>query len=581
MNHTGRFDVAILGSGLAGSILAAILARNGLRTLLIEQTVHPRFAIGESTVPETTFQFRVLAYRYGIPELANLSTYNGVRRHIGATSGVKRNFSFVYHRPGRPQNPLETTQFPTLAPPFGPDVHLFRQDVDGYLLTVAASYGAIIRQRTDVIDVKIDGSGVHMRTRAGELFEAEYVVDAGGIKAPIAQMFGLRENPTRMKTNSRAMYTHMIGVTPFDACMAPSPKHGLPSPLSQGTLHHLFDRGWMWVIPFNNHPSSTNRLCSVGLCLDPRHHPNPGVGPEEEFRQFVSRYPALARQFEKAVAIREWTAADRLQFSSTSAVGDRYCLIPHAWGFVDPLFSSGLGIALGAVNMLAHRLIRSKQDGDWSTERFAPIDTRVKRNFAYFDKLVAGSYISFRDFDLWNAWFRVWMIGSFYGGSGVVEILGRWFSTNDTSVFEACEQAPYNGIQTCELPEFAALLDACAADLDAVDAGQLGTQEAAGRIYQRIDQSQMWPAVWGGKHPRPEVRHPGPFTIDRLMRNMMWIQRSAPEFLSRLYRSFRPGALLSFIAKDVRSELEHSGGALAWLARDYVRANNRDWKRFV
>jgi FADH2 O2-dependent halogenase len=94
---------------------------------------------------------------------------------------------------------------------------------------------------------------------------------------------------------------------------------------------HLFDGGWMWVIPFNNHPSSTNQLCSVGLNMDPRRHPKPDLPPEQEFRAFIRSFPAMAQQFEKAIAIREWVSSDRLQFSSTRAVGDRYCLIPHAF----------------------------------------------------------------------------------------------------------------------------------------------------------------------------------------------------------------------------------------------------------
>lgn len=136
MVEPGRFSVAILGSGITGTILGAILARNGVRTLLVEQGMHPRFAIGESTVPETTFMFRVLAARYGVPEIANLSTFNRFRRNISTTCGVKRNFSFVFHRKGEPQRAHEMAQLPTLSPPMRSDVHLFRQDIDSYLLSV-------------------------------------------------------------------------------------------------------------------------------------------------------------------------------------------------------------------------------------------------------------------------------------------------------------------------------------------------------------------------------------------------------------------------------------------------------------
>lgn len=287
--------------------------------------MHPRFAIGESTVPETTFQFRLLAARYGVPEIAHLSNFNRVRRNIATTCGVKRNFSFVFHRKHEAQRPQETAQLPTLSPPMGPDVHLFRQDIDAWMLSVAAAYGAEVRQRCEIVDIAFKSDGVSLRSRDGARIEAQYVVDAGGVNSPVARMFELREAPTTMRTHSRSIYTHMHGVLPFDTCFSSPAAHGLPSPLSQGTLHHLFDGGWMWVIPFFNHRSSTNRLCSVGLNLDPRRHPASGASAEEEFRAFVAQYPALAKQFARAVAIREWVTTDRLQFSSTR-------VLPHSLG---------------------------------------------------------------------------------------------------------------------------------------------------------------------------------------------------------------------------------------------------------
>jgi glycine/D-amino acid oxidase-like deaminating enzyme len=187
-----RFDVAILGTGIAGTVLGAILAKNGVRVLVVEQGSHPRFAIGESTVPETGTLFRILAARYGVPEIAHLSGFNGVRRNIGTSSGVKRNFSFVFHRSGEAQRPEETSQLASLAPPIGPDVHLYRQDVDAYMLAVAASYGAVVRQRTDVTGIAFGADGVTLRSRQGTVFDADYVVDAGGVKSPIARMLGSR-----------------------------------------------------------------------------------------------------------------------------------------------------------------------------------------------------------------------------------------------------------------------------------------------------------------------------------------------------------------------------------------------------
>jgi len=570
-----KYDVAILGSGITGSILAAILARNGVKTLLIEQGVHPRFAIGESTVPETTFHFRLLAARYGVPELNNLSTYTKLRRRVATTCGVKRNFSFVFHRANEKHRPEECCQMATLSPPLGPDMHMFRQDVDSYLLNVAASYGATVRQQTDVTEVTIDG-GVRMKTRTGEEFQCEYVVDAGGPKAPLAELFGLRETPCPLKTSSRGLYTHMAGVKPFDACTAAQSVHQLPSAMSQGTLHHIFEGGWMWVIPFDNHPASTNQLCSVGLLLDPKIHPPTTVSPEEEFRGFIARYPALADQFAHASAIRPWIRASRLQFSSTKCVGDRFCLVPHAFAFVDPLFSSGLTVSMSAINMLAWRLIRAKADGNYALDRFLPIDARVKSNIAYFDSLVSRSYVAFANFNLWNAWYRVWALGTVYGALGVLEALGHYLETGDPVVFDACEEAPFSGAQASELPEYRALFERAGAEIDRVQQGKLDPEEASLRIFAALKESGLWPKPW--KALTRGVRSPGLATVPELGPFLKWVRKDAPECLRKNYFvHFGMKRMISMVFQDFAAEARHGLSSFGLLARDFARGYNMDW----
>jgi tetracycline 7-halogenase / FADH2 O2-dependent halogenase len=571
------FDVAILGTGLTGTILGAILARNGVRTLLIEQAVHPRFAIGESTVPETTFQFRILAARYGVPEIGHLSTFNRVRRNIGTTCGVKRNFSFVFHRPDEPQRAKESAQLPTLSPPMGPDVHLFRQDVDGYMLSVAASYGATIRQRTDVTDIAFHDHGVKLRTRDGATLEAEFVVDAGGINAPVAKALGLRHEVPQQQTHSRSIFTHMHGVLPFDACMK-GREHGLPSPLSQGTLHHLFDGGWMWVIPFYNHPSSTNRLCSVGLNLDPRRHPPTGLPPEEEFRRFIARFPAIKQQFADAVAIRDWTSTGRMQFSSTRVVGDRFCLMPHAYALVDPLFSSGLGISMGAINSLAWRLIEAKKDGDYSAERFAVVEQRVKHNFEYFDQLVSRSYLAFSDFEVWNSWYKVWMLAGMYGAAGMLDVLGAYYRSGSIESFDLCERTPYNYIQASEMPLYIPVFAAASREMDAYGESRQPASETARHIYDLVAASNLWPKPWGG----PERRHPGNFTVPMLVPLIAWIKRGAPDYLRQHYfNQFQIQDVLKMVAVEGKAELGYSSELLSSLTRDLATGYNHDWRRFL
>ena len=70
----------------------------------------------------------------------------------------------------------------------------------------------------------------------------------------------------------------------------------------------MFEGGWLWIIPFNNHPYSTNTLCSVGLQFDIDKH-GPAGDPEEEFTRFLDEHPSVARHFESAARVREWTVA--------------------------------------------------------------------------------------------------------------------------------------------------------------------------------------------------------------------------------------------------------------------------------
>ena len=208
----GSDDVIILGGGIAGSILATILARQGLSVQVLEAGVHPQFAIGESMIPETGAWFRLMSLRFDIPELDYLSNFQGVRHHVSSACGIKRAFSYVYHREGQLPLKEEYLQFPTVTPPIGPDTHFFRQDVDQWMLAVAARYGAKVRQRCKASSVERDGDGWRLQADDGTTFRSRFLVDGAGYRSPLVQLLGLREEPCRLRTNSRSNFTHMVGV---------------------------------------------------------------------------------------------------------------------------------------------------------------------------------------------------------------------------------------------------------------------------------------------------------------------------------------------------------------------------------
>jgi FADH2 O2-dependent halogenase len=571
-------DVAILGTGIGGTILGAILARNGARVVLVERGSHPRFAIGESTIPETTMLLRLMAQRYGVPEIGDLANHNGVRARVSSACGVKRNFTFVYHRPGQACDPHEMTQFPTWAPPFGPDVHFFRQDVDAYMLGVAVRYGARACQETSLREIDFSSRAVRLVSDRGRVFRARYVVDAGGMNAPLARMFSLREEPCPLRTRSRTIYTHMVGVDPFDRCGPDRRSHGLPSPVSQGTLHHIFDGGWMWVIPFDNHPSSTNALCSVGVTLDLGAHPARGASPEEEFRGILSTFPSVARQFEGARAVRPWAATDRMQYASRQLAGDRFCLLPHAGWLVDPLFSSGLAVTMNAVNGMAHRILSGLRDDDLSAARFEPVDTWVRRCFTYYDTLVSCSYKAFADYEVWNAWHRVWMIGSLYGVTGQFEVLSTFLRTGDPSAFALFDEEPYRGVQAIDLPPYARLFEDAARRVDAFHEGRSTVRETVEEIYALIRASGLAPPVWSLEDPAHRCPA-GTFTALPMIRLVAWGRHQSPEAVRRHYfRGGRGRGLLSGVLRAGYEELGRMTSATGGIFRDALVSWNDDWK---
>lgn len=468
-----QFDVAILGNGLSGSLLATILGKQGISVVLIDGEQHPRFAVGESTIPHTSLLISVLAEKYDLPELDDMIDANGLARRVCSSCGIKRHFGYVYHRPGEVYDPTEGLQFGTSA---RDENHWFRQDIDAYLHNLAIRYGAISRQKTKVTDIEIDTSGVRLQTAAGEKIQARYLVDGTGYRSLLADRFALRENPTRLKHHSRTLFTHMLDVPPFDEANNP-----LPISYHAGKLHHCFERGWFWVIPFNNNPLSTNPIVSVGLTIDPRRYPKPETSAEQEFNEFLQRYPSVAEQFKDAKAVRPWVSTGRLQYSSRKTTGYRYCLMSHASGFVDPLFSRGMFNTVEVIDALLDPLLEALKTDNFDEEPFRSIDAQQQLILDYNDDLVNGSFISWADFDLWNAWLRVFGLGTFLAEFHLMNGMSDYTRTGDASHLKGATKNPV----FCEFedPDYKDFFKASVETVEAVEAGTLAPKEAAKRIF--------------------------------------------------------------------------------------------------
>ncbi|AEF99537.1 NAD(P)/FAD-dependent oxidoreductase [Methylomonas methanica] len=411
MNTTERYyDVAIIGTGIGGSTLASILARQGLSVIVFEGATHPRFTIGESMILETSEAMRALAEFYDVPELAYFSSENYYNL-IGTSHGVKRHFSFLHHSPGESQNTRKSLQAVIPKLPYGHELHIHRQDSDYLLTSIAISYGAEVLQGTPVRDINIKSNGVEIQTDS-QVYRAEYIVDAGGMKSLLAEKCGLRHR--NLQAHTRALYTHMVNVPCFNDVGPGRAQYGHPFRVSEGTLHHIFKGGWLWVIPFNNHSRATNPLCSVGLQLDPRIYPlNADFTPEQEFYAFIDQFPDIRKQFKQARPVRAWMRTERLQYSSHHVVGDRFALLAHAMGFIDPLYSKGMYVTHMSVMIVADLILKAKQTGDYSASAFAPLEQITLRYMGMHDRLVANSFKSWHHHELWSVYAILWLLGAY------------------------------------------------------------------------------------------------------------------------------------------------------------------------
>ncbi|WP_280316288.1 NAD(P)/FAD-dependent oxidoreductase [Nocardia abscessus] len=317
----------------------------------------------------------------------------------------------------------------------------------------------------------------------------------------------------------------MIGVEPFDD-VAPV-RYNQPSRWHNGTLHHVFDGGWLWVIPFDNNDRSMNPLCSVGLTLTGDAVFADRAAPEKEFSDFLERFPAVAKQFRSATAVRPWVSTGRLQYSASNTVGDRFCLTAQSAGAIDALFSRGLANSFQTVNALAWRIIEAARDDDWSTKRFADVDAIQQRMFDVHDDFAYSSYVGFRDYALWDAIFRVWHTYSFYSDAALEHALSRYLASQDDQVFRALERGDSPLAQAVR-----GLLTTARETCRSVERAEMTPTAAATAIIDRINRERFFPDYL--PHGKPELKYVD-IGQEKAMEFMQWSRTAAPRWIKESF----------------------------------------------
>lgn len=405
-----NYDVVVVGSGIAGSILALALSRIGCRVLVVEKGKHPRFTIGESTVPTTTLGMRQLAQRYGVPELEDVCHYLGLKKR-GLTAYPKRHFWFGLHHPGQELVSGEEIVLDTFPLPVGPDVHMLRADADAFLVSRFAHYGIDYVDNSEVVEFQHEAGNnrLRLRTPEGERdVVAKLAVDASGHASFFAERFGLRERPPRFHTHTRGIFGHFRNVQPLDEALGSRP-HPFRYQRDSGTMQHCFDGGWIWIIPFDD------GVTSVGFMLDPRRFPlDPDVSPEAEIEAILDRFPSVRAHLGAMEPVRPLVRSGRVQFSCRTILGDGFVLTPHAAAFIDPLFSTGMLLTVTFINRLMPLIEQAMKDDDFSPARFRPLEQAFFREIELVDLTVSGMIASFRDFEMFRQYWRIWVMNSAY-----------------------------------------------------------------------------------------------------------------------------------------------------------------------
>jgi FADH2 O2-dependent halogenase len=218
----------------------------------------------------------------------------------------------------------------------------------------------------------------------------------------------------------------------------------------------------------------------------------------------------VARQFEGARAVREWVSTDRLQYSSSRTIGDRWCLMSHAAGFIDPLFSRGLSNTLEVINSLAWRLIDACVEDDFSPGRFAFVERLEQGLLDYNDELVNCSYISFSNFRLWDAVYRVWGLSSPPAAMRLTSALGRYrLNDRDDQYLKALEDVEYPGLWWPESSALKRMMDTMIGACEAYERGEIDGDTAADRIFAEVKRSPITPAAVGWKDLDRRFIYPG------------------------------------------------------------------------
>ncbi len=357
-------EVVVIGGGPAGSTVSTLLAQHGRKVQLFERERFPRFHIGESLIPETYWVLKRLKM------LDKMKGSHFVKKYsvqfVSATGKVSTPFYFWDNKPH------ECSQTWQVA----------RGEFDLMMLRNAAEQAVEVHEGTRVLDVLFEGSravGVRIQQENGESREvrAQVVVDASGQTAMLQNRFKLRQwDPV---LNKGAIWSYWKGAY-RDTGRDEGATLVIQTPNKQG---------WFWYIPLHND------TISVGV-VAPFDYLFKGRGSHEQtYEEEVKACPAVQKRVAKATRCAGYFATKDYSYRSRQAAGDGWVLIGDAFGFLDPLYSSGVLLALKSGELAADAIAEGLARGDTSAAQLGKWGPTFNQGVDRMRRLVCEYYDGF------------------------------------------------------------------------------------------------------------------------------------------------------------------------------------------
>jgi geranylgeranyl reductase family protein len=350
-------DVAIIGGGPAGSTAAALLARAGRRVVVFEREKFPRFHIGESLLPFSMKAFTRLGLHEKFLRAGFMKKFGG--EMFGSCSDIGTKFYFKNAYRSQTDHAYQVT----------------RSEFDKVLLDHAAENGAEVHERTAVTRVTFTNEHVDLaigQNGSSDSVRARFVIDASGRNSVLGNQFGIKKTYDHLQKLS--IFAH------YDGVWRPV---GIDATLT--LLIRGIDR-WFWVIPL------TAERTSIGVVLDKETFRKSKMSAEDFLQRALAEQPIIAKRMANANRASEVHVAVDFSYRSTKLYGDRWLLAGDAAGFIDPIFSSGVFLAVFSGEQAADALNEALEH-----------PRRVQRLFRRYERAVNRAMDIYLRFV--NAWY--------------------------------------------------------------------------------------------------------------------------------------------------------------------------------